>query len=87
MTTLRQPTFPAASAARTVTELFPTISGMTADQAVVPDAIRAAPKLVAQDTNATPTLSLAVPAMVTDAAVVDMVADDGEVMAKPGGVV
>ena len=87
MTTLRQPTFPAASAARTVTELLPTINGMDADQAMVPDATPAWPKLVAQDTNATPTLSLAVPAMVTDAALVDMVAEEGEVMVKLGGVV
>src|SRR5665213_2532310 len=87
MITLRQPTLPAASAARTVTELFPIIRGMAADQAVVPDATPAWPKLVAQDTNATPTLSLAMPAMVTDAAVVDMVPDEGEVMVKLGGVV
>ena len=85
--TLRQPTFPAASAARTVTELFPTINGMAADQTVVPDATSAWPKLVAQETKATPTLSLAVPAMVTDAAVVDIVADDGEVSVRLGGVV
>ena len=60
---------------------------MAADQAVVPDATPAAPKLVAQDTNATPTLSLAMPATITDTAVVDMVPDEGEVMVKLGGVV
>jgi len=87
MTTLRQPVLPAASAARTVTELLPTINGMAADHAVVPEATPAWPKLVAQDTSATPTLSLAVPAMIMDAAVVDMVADEGEVMVKLGGVV
>ncbi len=87
MTTLRQPTFPAASTARTVTELFPIIRGMAADQTLVPEATPAWPKLVAQDTSATRTLSLAIPAMVTDAAVVDMVADEGEVMVKLGGVV
>jgi hypothetical protein len=70
-----------------VTELFPTMSGMEADQEVVPEATPAWPKFVAQDTNATPTLSLAVPEMVTEAAVVDMVVDEGEVMAKLGGVV
>ena len=87
MTTLRQPTFPAASAARTVTELFPTISGIAADQEVVPEATPAWPKLVAQDTTATPTLSLAMPAIVTEAAVVDMVPDGGDVMVKLGAVV
>ena len=78
---------PAASVARTVTELFPTISGIAADQAVVPAATPAWPKLVAQDTSATPTLSLAMPAMVTEAAVVDRVPVAGEVMVKLGAVV
>jgi hypothetical protein len=87
ITTLRQPTFPAASAARTVTELFPTMSGIAADQAVVPEATPAWPKFVAQDTSATPTLSLAMPAIVTEAAVVDMVPDEGDVMVKLGAVV
>jgi hypothetical protein len=79
--------FPAASAARTVTELFPTISGIEADQAVVPAATPAWPKLVAQETSATPALSLATPEMMTEAAVVDRVPDAGEVMVKLGGVV
>ncbi len=87
MTTLRQPTLPTASAARTVTELFPTISGMAADQTVVPEATPAWPKLVAQETSATPTLSLAVPEMKTEAAVVDRAPEAGEVMVKLGGVV
>jgi hypothetical protein len=86
MTTLRQPALPAASTARTVTELFPTRSGIVADQAVVPAATPAVPKLVAQETSVTPTLSLAVPAMVTEAAVVDMVPVDGVVMVNAGGV-
>jgi len=42
---------------------------------------------VAQDTRVTPTLSLAVPAMVTKDAVVDMVPLEGEVMVKLGAVV
>ena len=79
--------FPAASAARTVTELFPTRSGTEADQVVVPEATPAEPKLVAQETSATPTLSLAVPAMMAEAPVVDSVPDAGEVMVKLGGVV
>ena len=87
MTTLRQPMFPAASVARTVTELFPTINGIAADQAVVPEATPAWPKLVAQDTNATPRLSLATPEMMTEAAVVERVPDAGEVMVRLGGVV
>src|SRR6476646_10450036 len=78
---------PAASVARTVTELFPTISGIAADQAVVPEATPACPKLVAQETSATPTLSLAVPAMMTEADVVDSVPVAGEVMVKLGAVV
>ena len=87
MTTLRQPALPAASEARTVTEVFPTRSGIAADQAVVPEAMPAVPKFVAQDTSVTPTLSLAVPAMVTEAAVVDMVPVEGEVIVMAGAVV
>src|SRR5665213_480525 len=87
MTTLRQPTLPAASEARTVTELFPTRSGIAADHAVVPVATPAVPKLVAHETSVTPTLSLAIPAMVTAAAVVDMVPAEGEVMVSAGAVV
>jgi hypothetical protein len=73
--------------ARTVTELLPTRSGIAADQAVVPVATPAVPKLVAQETSVTPTLSLAVPAMVTEAVVVDMVPVEGVVMVKAGAVV
>lgn len=78
---------PAASAARTVTELLPTRSGITAVQAVLPAAIPAVPKLVVQETCVTPTLSLAVPAIVTEAAVVDMVPVEGDVMVNVGAVV
>ena len=87
ITTLRQPALPAASTARTVTELLPTRSGSAADQAVVPVATPAVPKLVAQETSVTATLSLAVPAMVTEAAVVDMVPVEGVVMVSAGTVV
>src|SRR5579863_9399740 len=84
---LRQPALPAASTARTVTELFPTRSGIAADQVVVPVATPAVPKLVAQETSVTPTLSLAVPEMATDAALVDMVPVEGVVMVNAGAVV
>jgi hypothetical protein len=87
ITTLRQPALPAASTARTVNELLPTRSGIAADQAAVPIATPAVPKLVAQETSVTPTLSLAVPAMVTDVAVVDMVPVEGVVMVNAGAVV
>ena len=87
ITMLRQPALPAASTARTVTELFPTRSGIAADQAVVPVATPAVPKLVAQETSVTATLSLAVPLMMTDAAVVDMVPVEGVVMVNAGAVV
>ena len=87
MITLLQPKLPAASKARMVTELFPTSSGMVADQTVVPAAAPAVPKLVAQETRVTPRLSLVVPAMVIDVALVDSVAVEGEVMVKDGAVV
>src|ERR1700719_945726 len=60
---------------------------MAADQAVVPAAAPAVPKLVTQETSVTPTLSLAVPEMVTEAAVVDMVPVEGVVMVNAGAVV
>src|SRR5689334_20882359 len=84
---LRQPALPAASTARTVTELFPTRSGIAADQAVVPVATPAVPKLVAQETSVTATLSLAMPAMMTEDAVVDMLPVEGVVMVNAGEVV
>ena len=67
--------------------MFPTRSGITADQAVVPAATPAVPKLVAQETSVTPTLSLEIPEMVTEAAVVDMVPVEGVVMVSAGAVV
>jgi hypothetical protein len=84
---LRQPTLPAASVARIVTELFPTRSGIEADHLGVPVATPAVPKLVAQETSVTATLSLAVPAIMTEAAVVDMVPVEGVVMVSAGAVV
>ena len=70
-----------------VTVLFPIYRGTVADQAVVPLAIPDVPKLVLQVTWFTPTLSLAVPLSVTKAAVVDMVAVEGEVIVSDGAVV
>ena len=67
--------------------MFPLSRGTVADQAVVPLAIPEAPKLVFQVTCFTPTLSFAVPFKVTAAAIVDIVAVDGEVIVKAGGVV
>ena len=84
---LRQPEFPAASKARTVTVLFPRSSGIVADQAVMPAAVPPDPKLLAQETSVTPTLSLAVPAITIDVALVENVAVDGEVMLNAGAVV
>ena len=87
ITTFRQPVLPAASAARTVTELFPTRSGIAADQEVVPAATPAVPKLVAQETSVTATLSLAMPATMTEDAEVDMLPVEGVVMVNAGAVV
>jgi hypothetical protein len=89
ITTLRQETFPEGSAARTVTVVFPIRTGTVADQLVVPVATPEVPKLVAHVTRLTATLSLAVPLMVTDAAVVDMVAEaeEGDPILSVGGVV
>lgn len=87
ITALRQPIFPAASEARTITVLFPISNGIEADHAVVPDAAPDVPKFVAQETCVTLMLSLAVPPMVTDAAVVDIVPVEGEVIVRLGAVV
>src|SRR4051812_3920482 len=84
---LRHPALPAASRARTVTELLPTRSGITADHMVVPVATPAVPKLVAQESSVTPTLSLAVPEIMIDEAVVDMVPVEGVVIVNAGAVV
>jgi hypothetical protein len=84
---VRQEVFPAASLARTVTVLLPISKGTVADQAVVPLARPDRPKLVLQVTCFTPMLSLAVPFNVTNIAVVDIVAVEGEVMVRLGAVV
>jgi hypothetical protein len=63
----RHEELPAASKAFTVTVLLPTNRGITADQEVVPVAAPVLPVEVVQFTDATPTLSLAVP-------LIDMVA-------------
>ena len=61
------PEFPAASRAVTVMTLDPLRSAMpVADQLVVPVAIPLPPRLFAQVTWVTPTLSEAVPAMSSD---------------------
>jgi hypothetical protein len=56
-------------------------------QAVVPVAVPAPPKLLAQVIRWTPTLSLAVPLMRTEASAVETVVAPGEVIASVGGVV
>ena len=67
--------------------MFPISRGTVADQAVVPLAIPDVPKLLLQVTCFTPTLSLAVPLSVTEAAVVDIVAVEGEAIVSAGAVV
>src|SRR5579872_6877592 len=79
--------FPAASDARMVIEFEPTSKGIAADQFVVPAATPDCPVLVAQVTDVTPTLSLAVPENVMEDAVVEMEVDDGEAIVRVGGVV
>ena len=69
--------FPAASYARTVTVLFPTSSGTTADHEVVPLAVPDPPVEVLHCTEETPTLSLAIPLK-------EIVADAVETIEKPG---
>ena len=73
--------------ARIVTVVFPTISGTVADQLVVPAAMPEVPKLVPQETWLTATLSLAVPVMTTDEALVEYVPAEGDRMVRVGGVV
>jgi hypothetical protein len=60
---------------------------MVADHFVVPEAVPDPPVLVVQLTEATPTLSAAVPLKLIEAAVVDTVVDDGELIVIDGGVV
>ena len=61
ITTVREPTFPAASVALMVTAFIPNSNGTVADQLAVPMAVPALPKFVAHVTALTPMLSLAVP--------------------------
>src|SRR5437870_10096617 len=86
-TTLRHDVFPAASDARMITVFDPTSRGTDTDQFAVPLAVPEEPVLVAQVTAATPTLSLAVPLIVMEAAEVETVAEAGEAIASEGGVV
>ena len=69
----RQLELPAASYARTVMVFVPTSSGTVADQAVVPEAMPEAPVDTDHVTDATLTLSLAVPLTTSDARVVDTI--------------
>ena len=64
---------PAASYARTTTVLVPTSSGAVADQAVVPEATPESPVESDHFTDATPTLSPAVPLTTIDASEVDRI--------------
>jgi hypothetical protein len=64
---------PAASYARMMTVLVPTSSGTVADQAVVPEAMPELPVDTDHCTDATPTLSLAVPLTTSDACEVDTI--------------
>ena len=61
-------------------ELEPINNGTVIDQFMVPAAIPEVPKLVAQVTLETPTLSEAVPAMVIVGSVVATLVVDGEVI-------
>ena len=84
---VRQPEFPAASRALIVMELDPTNSGTVMDQFEVPVAVPEPPKLFAQPTDVTPTLSDAVPLMGIAARVVAKVVPAGDVMTREGAVV
>ena len=83
----RQEELPAASYARTVTVLLPTSSGTDADHETVPVAVPAPPVDVVHATDATPTLSLAVPLMVSAAAELDTIDEPGETIVMVGGTV
>ena len=69
---------PAASKARIVTVLIPVNNGTDTDQVLVPEAVPAPPKLLAQVIARTPTLSVAVPVMVTVDVLTVIVAVPGE---------
>lgn len=70
-----------------VTAFEPTKRDTDADQLAVPEAVPDCPVLVAQATEATPTLSLDVPEKVIEDAEVDIVLDDGDKIVNVGGVV
>jgi len=65
----------------------PVNRGMAALQAVVPVAVPEPPKLLAQVTVVTPTLSLAVPLIMIEDSAVETMFEEGEVMVSEGGVV
>jgi hypothetical protein len=79
--------FPAASVARIVTIFQPTRSGIDADHCAVPAATPELPVLVDHVTAFTPTLSLAAPLKVNDAADVEIIVPEGDVIVTDGGVV
>jgi hypothetical protein len=83
---LRDVAFPDVSVARMAMVLNPTSSGMVALHSEVPVAVPDCPKLFDQVTDATATLSDAVPLNTIEAADVDGEMEDGETMVKPGGV-
>lgn len=84
----RQEALPAASRALIVTVFVPTSSGMAGTlQKSVPVATPLSPFDVLQETEATPTLSLAVPLHVNELDEVVTVVSAGDTMLKLGGVV
>jgi hypothetical protein len=85
--TLRQTELPDESVARIVIILAPTRIGIAAVHCAVPVATPLAPVFVLQVTDATATLSEAVPLKTMDAAEVAIVVAEGELMVKVGGVV
>ena len=70
-----------------VTVLLPTSTGAVNDQLVVPEAVPDPPVDVVQWTEVTPTLSLAVPLIATEARDVESINEDGDVTVSVGGVV
>ena len=67
--------------------MLPTYSGTSADQDVEPDAVPPFPLEVVHFTEATPTLSLALPATRMDAAEVETIVTPGDVIDRLGAVV
>jgi hypothetical protein len=85
-TKLRQDEFPAASVARTMTVVRPGGSGTAAFHCEVPVAVPLPPEFVDQATDATPTLSVAVPEIRIEARDVEADVPAGEAMLRDGAV-